>query len=567
MSEEEYNHSYYYNKQEQAEDCKEVTTTQSWSEWNADQRYLQNYNRLNEQQNYKNNQHGTNYNYHPNTGGNHGNPSNRGMHLNHGHRFNQYNNSNHNPNQRPFYQNRFQNRGHQYGSNPMYGWHRNQSYKRPRPDLSENEHMLKTSKKKKKSLSQNVPTKKEWSIQEAEDALATEKAFNKKTKNALIIKFPDHELNKDIVSHFHPAIENVHFQQPCTPRFCFVTLQESADPDEVIGFLNSQKFGDGFLTVEYKKDRDEDQVVLADDIDPLTLYVGNLAQEVTKEDIVNLYPNNKRIDIGFAKKMKFTRYAFIAFRTASESLAAFKKTHSKQMYSKSLIVRFRRLHGTIGMPGEAKPQNPPRNRDDAVAAITIPPAPETPVSSITSMSISTNRSTTNCSSLTFLSDSNTRDTLDESSSLGDNESLREQKPSTSLNIKTERRSPSYNDEYVTEYNWNQMDVKNEPTVNIKKEPVRTNNDKFVLPKEVKDEAVIPAVEVKREPAEDSDDDLDISNLYTENNNKKKIVVEEEEEDDPDEEDIFADILDFDRIYENMMNHKHKLSLLKQSSMK
>lgn len=84
----------------------------------------------------------------------------------------------------------------------------------------------KTSKKKKKPLSQNVPSKKDWTIEEAKKALNCEKEYNKRHKNqSLIIKFPDLELNKEIVSKFHNAIENVHFQQPSTARYCFVTLE------------------------------------------------------------------------------------------------------------------------------------------------------------------------------------------------------------------------------------------------------------------------------------------------------------------------------------------------------
>lgn len=140
-------------------------------------------------------------------------------------------------------------------------------------------------------------------------------------------------------------------------------IQESADANTVISALNKIKFGDGYLTAEYKKDREEDQNIGPNDIDPHTLYVGNLAQEITKEDMVKTYPKCKRIDIGYAKKMKYTRYAFVTFKSVQDSIEAFKKTHSTQMYSKSLIVRFRRLHGTVGMPGESKPQNPPKNKD------------------------------------------------------------------------------------------------------------------------------------------------------------------------------------------------------------
>lgn len=127
--------------------------------------------------------------------------------------------------------------------------------------------------------------------------------------------------------------------------------------DTVISALNKQKFGDGLLCAEYKRDREDEQNIGPEDIDPLTLYVGNLAQEIIKEDLVAIYPKTRRIDIGFAKKMKFTRYAFVSFKSVDDCMEAFRKTHSTDLYARSLIVRFRRLHGTVGMPGEAKPQN------------------------------------------------------------------------------------------------------------------------------------------------------------------------------------------------------------------
>lgn len=89
--------------------------------------------------------------------------------------------------------------------------------------------------------------------------------------------------------------------------------------------------------------------------------------------MVKAFPKCRRIDIGYAKKMKYTRYAFVNFKNVNDSIAAFKQTHSTEMYSKSLIVRFRRLHGTVGMPGESKPQNPPKPRDDEPVTSTEAP--------------------------------------------------------------------------------------------------------------------------------------------------------------------------------------------------
>ncbi|KAJ8935204.1 hypothetical protein NQ318_002897 [Aromia moschata] len=241
----------------------------------------------------------------------------------------------------------------QYMNNLSPGYNRNYYNKRKSEIESEN---LKKSNKKEEE------TRKDWSVEDAKRALTVEKDYNKRNKSqSLIIKFPDLELNRDIVSKFSTAIESVHFQQPSTPRFCFVTLNEAADPEAIIRELNRTPFGQGFLTAEYKKDREDEINIGPEDIDPLTLYVGNLAQEVTKEDMVNTYPKQKRIDIGYAKKMKYTRYAFVSFKSVDDSIEAFQKTHATQMYSKSLIVRFRRLNGTVGMPGEPKPQMPQRN--------------------------------------------------------------------------------------------------------------------------------------------------------------------------------------------------------------
>lgn len=149
--------------------------------------------------------------------------------------------------------------------------------------------------------------------------------------------------------------------------YCY---QENVDVESVISALNKQKFGDGFLSAEYKRDREEEQNIGPEDIDPLTLYVGNLAQDIIKEDLASIYPKAKRIDIGFAKKMKFTRYAFVSYKTVDDCIEAFRKTHSTELYARSLIVRFRRLHGTVGMPGEAKPQNSGKRQSESESTST-----------------------------------------------------------------------------------------------------------------------------------------------------------------------------------------------------
>lgn len=113
-----------------------------------------------------------------------------------------------------------------YYNGPPQTWLRT-NYKRTRSESEDpSEPKSKIGKKKKKPLSQNVPGKRDWTMDEADKAITVEKQFNKCFKNqSLIIKFPDPDLNKDIVSSFHSLIDNVHFQQPSTARFCFVTLK------------------------------------------------------------------------------------------------------------------------------------------------------------------------------------------------------------------------------------------------------------------------------------------------------------------------------------------------------
>ncbi|KAF5282754.1 hypothetical protein FQR65_LT02751 [Abscondita terminalis] len=372
----------------------------------------------------------------------------------------------------------------------------------------------KVSKKENRALSRKIPTKKEWTLEEAKTAFETEKLYNT-SKIVLIIKFPDHELNKDIVSQFHPAIENIHFQQPCTPRFCCITLRESTDPDEVINALNKHKFGQGLLKVEYKKDRDEDNAVVPDDIDPLTLYLGSFPREVTEDHLRSIYPNNKRIDICFANKVTCTRYAFIAFRTAAECLEAFKKTHKKQLHIKSCIVRFRRLNGTFAVPGETKPQNPPKNVE----------------------------TTNNVNITKSSSDSATSEVIND-----DNSSIRVD----TLLMNDDDRNYNMDSGHL----WNHRpQPKKKSTLYIKND-FDPSRDGFSIDK-VKSESW-NAVNIKSEPTH-SDDDLDITNLFYDKGNESDANDKEKNVD------VFADMMDFNRIYEDMMNHKRNISMLKLSN--
>lgn len=111
---------------------------------------------------------------------------------------------------------------------------------------------------------------KEWNAEHAAQALQLERSVVAHKNPMLILKFPDPELNKDIIKGFSSSIENVHFQQPSTPRYfrffsmlvlfiycilfryCFVQLKPDADLAKVKEELSQITFGTGKIIAEYK---------------------------------------------------------------------------------------------------------------------------------------------------------------------------------------------------------------------------------------------------------------------------------------------------------------------------
>lgn len=94
-----------------------------------------------------------------------------------------------------------------------------------------------------------------------------------------------------------------------------------------------------------------------DEIDPYTLYIGNLPPTITIQAMRKMFPGNIRIDIGFAQKMKYTRYAFIKYKTVDEAIDSFKKSINMAFSSRSVVVRFRRYRGNVAVPGDKKIKN------------------------------------------------------------------------------------------------------------------------------------------------------------------------------------------------------------------
>lgn len=100
-----------------------------------------------------------------------------------------------------------------------------------------------------------------------------------------------------------------------------------------------------------------------EEIDPQTLFIGNLPNAVTVYTVKQMFPTARRIDIGHAQRMKHTRYAFIRFHNVNDAIAAFKANFNKVIDGKNIIVRFRRHNAPIAMPEDTNtPKTPKRQK-------------------------------------------------------------------------------------------------------------------------------------------------------------------------------------------------------------
>lgn len=153
--------------------------------------------------------------------------------------------------------------------NPFNNWS-------PQPFESDSSPNMAINKKPKRKPMSSHYTTKEWNPLDAIKALELEREITlMQHKPMLIVKFPDPELNKEIIKSFSTHIQNVHFQQPSTARYfsfpininililkmrishlkyryCFVQLKSGSDLEKVKAELSEVSFGTGKLTVELK---------------------------------------------------------------------------------------------------------------------------------------------------------------------------------------------------------------------------------------------------------------------------------------------------------------------------
>ncbi|XP_055701450.1 neurofilament heavy polypeptide [Phlebotomus papatasi] len=262
-----------------------------------------------------------------------------------------------------------------------------QSPQTPKSRIVEDEKSPKEGKSKgrKKTMASRYP-RKAWNREDAEKALAVENEENPVCTRNLLIKFPDPRITRELVQGFSPAIESVHFQQPVAPRYCFVKLSPEADVQQTIRELSKVKFGEGNISVEVKNEEQKFECPL-EEIDPYSLYVGNLPNKVTVAAVKEIFSTAEKVDVGFAQRMKFTRYAFVRYNTVDAAIEAFRKTRNLVFESRSLNVRFYRHRASIGMPGEIRtpmPRKTPAVKTPEATEEDLPEPPPLPATPPTS---------------------------------------------------------------------------------------------------------------------------------------------------------------------------------------
>ncbi|KAI9576727.1 uncharacterized protein LOC119642205 isoform X1 [Glossina fuscipes] len=199
---------------------------------------------------------------------------------------------------------------------------------------------------RRKTMSARYGIPKEWSRECAIQALQAEEKFSERTERAptLVLRFPDPEVNREIVSNYSPDIAYVYFMQSSASRYCTVRLKREANVQKVIETISKIPFGTGFITAELKSNPSpKPPSTKPEEVDPYTLYVGNLSSTITRNVLREHFPGCARIDIGFAVRLKKTRYAFIRYTNVDDAIQAYQNAFHTQIDNRSIICRFRRI--------------------------------------------------------------------------------------------------------------------------------------------------------------------------------------------------------------------------------
>jgi len=178
-----------------------------------------------------------------------------------------------------------------------------------------------------------------------ERALQAEKDFGH-TGRVFTVKLPDPVVTEDIVRSWSNTIETAVFPRSIEPRQFFVVFKNNANVKKEVENLKKVSFGGGKLQVEEKLEGETRSANFAEQIDPFSLYLSNLHETVTREDLQKLF--GKATTVSGPKKhgpktKSQTKFAFVIFDTAEDALAAFKEHYTTVLSGNTIVMRFRRI--------------------------------------------------------------------------------------------------------------------------------------------------------------------------------------------------------------------------------
>lgn len=182
-----------------------------------------------------------------------------------------------------------------------------------------------------------------------------EQYYAKYNAKELIIKFPDPVLSEKIVKGFSNSITSVTFPFPIVPRECIVKLSDDTNVEKAIKEINRVRFGGGKLQAKKKLSDEQKLKIAPEEIDPLTIYYGNIPHS----KIFELKSILKNVDVQVGQnKRKPKSYAFATFRTFEEAVQGFNKSTKKFPPSQFITIRFKRNKTTKQTDDSSSQESP-----------------------------------------------------------------------------------------------------------------------------------------------------------------------------------------------------------------
>lgn len=189
---------------------------------------------------------------------------------------------------------------------------------------------VKASKKNRRQRLQAKLSAKPRSPMSQSRAYKAEMEMSKTNNKVVVVKLPDPVVSGETVKGWSTGIENALFPKPVGPRSFLIVLKDDVDVKKEIEKLKKVSFGNGKLMVEEKKMTEQGKVPEghspADFIDPYTLYLTNLDESVTREDLQKLFPGAKTVMSPKKHNPRSgtpSKFAFVGFETAEAALEGF----------------------------------------------------------------------------------------------------------------------------------------------------------------------------------------------------------------------------------------------------